>query len=221
LHCGSCDEQRPVLPISQFSGQTVPSHDENVPQETSHAHELLQSMSLHDWLPLHVTLHAPSPQSRFRHELLPLHVTLHESASVQSIPCVHELAVLQPMEQFQPDGQTTLSLQLLIEQSIVQVIVPMLQLEHCAGQVAPSGAPSGGRESATGPSPGRASTGGLPLVTQNPSTHERLGNPLQSDGVLHSYSPLRWLMEQLPMMTSASVIAASQPMTSFTGNLQW
>jgi hypothetical protein len=186
----------------------------------SHAHELLQSMLRHELLPLQVTEHWPSPQSRSRHEPAPLHVTLQDNESLQSTPCVHEFAVLQPIEQFQPAGQTTLSLQLLIEQSMVHVFVPMLQLEHWSGQVAASGIASTTRPSGTTPSPTRASTGSLP-VTQKPSVHVRPGNWLQSDGVAHSYSELRWLMEQLPMMTSASVMAASQPMTSFTENLQW
>jgi hypothetical protein len=80
----------PVVPSSVHGievvvdvGQLNPLHD--VPHETSHAHELEQSMAWQPFVPLQVTLHGPLPQVMSLHALFPLHVTSHDAALEQSM----------------------------------------------------------------------------------------------------------------------------------------
>jgi hypothetical protein len=154
----------------------------------SHAHESEQSISRHEPLPEHVTLHLPWPHSSSRHEPLPLHTTVHDKEFEQSMPDVHEFVVLQPIVQFHPDGHTTSSLQLVVAQSMMHSLRSKRQLVHCGGQTPASTPPS------VEPSGGFVSVGGASIgpldVTQNPFTHERPGNASQSDGSAHSYSLL-------------------------------
>ncbi len=183
--------------------------------EMSHAHESEQSMSRHEPLPVHVTLHLPVPQSRSRHELCPLHTMVHELAPVQSIPDVHELAVEHPIVQFQPGGHTTSSLQLDVAQSITHSWRSKRHDVHSCGHMAASTVLPSRGPSIVPESPGDASSGALD-VTQNPLTHVRPGNGSQSAGPAHSYSVLLWLIEQLlAAATNATTRATSHAATSF------
>jgi hypothetical protein len=167
LQPGACELQRPKPAPKQPSGHMLPSQlAAFVPAAhvMSHAHESEQSMSRHDDLPEQVTLHLPSPHERSRHELLPLQMTVHDLAFVQSIPDVHEFVVVQPTVQFQPTGQTTSLLQLVVAQSMTHSWPGSRQLVHCEGHVVPSGEPSRG-PSITGPISSFASVG-PPDVTQ-------------------------------------------------------
>jgi hypothetical protein len=219
----SADEQRPGRGPPQPSGQVVPSQLAPVPvptptHVTSHAHESKQSVFWHDCRPVHPILHAPGPHTMSRHDWTPLHAMLHDAAEEQSTPCAHELAVVQPMVQFHPAGQMTSLLQLVVAQSITHSCFGWLQLVHCDGQNGPSIAPSRG-PSEVGPSV-RASIV-PPGTTQKPSVQTRPGKGSQSDGTLHWYSPLLWLIEQLLAVTTAMRSAASQATTSFMACSRW
>lgn len=92
-------------------------------------------------------------------------------------------------------------------QSIVQLFVPALHDVHCAGQLFAS--PIGCASGFTPGSPGR---------TQKPSEQTR---PVRHSAcVAHVKSPLRWLIEQLPAVTTATPRTTSKTTTSFTACLR-
>lgn len=61
---------------------------------TSHAHEALHMMFLHELGPEQLVSHGPGPHSTFWHDCRPEHSTVHDCAAVQSTPLRHELSVL-------------------------------------------------------------------------------------------------------------------------------
>lgn len=181
-------------------------------QRTSHAHDAPQVMSRHDCTPVHSTSHLPVPHSTVRHDPIPVHSTVHEVVPVHDTPLRHELSVSHFTSHDQPAGHATLPLQFdPFAQSITQVCVVMLQLEHCDGQPLPE-------------SPGRPSVGVMdasiswvPLTTQNPSTHTR--SPLQSDCFAQAKSPLFFEIEQLVASANTAVTWSARRTSHFMGLL--
>jgi hypothetical protein len=86
------DEQPPVSPVHGSSSSFVGhmnwlfSHAVVEPLHVaSHAHELLQSTCAQLCEPVHIRSHAPLPHVTFAHDWLALHVSVHASALLQSM----------------------------------------------------------------------------------------------------------------------------------------
>jgi len=125
-------------------GQLIVPHESDAdPHATSHRHDDAHSTlpqagpaepePLLDPSPVHVTLHAPRPQSTAPHALSPVHVTVHAAAAVHET-CGHVPAAVHVIAQLQPAGHATL----LPAPCIMQVRVERSHALHSAGHTAAS-----------------------------------------------------------------------------------
>jgi hypothetical protein len=113
-----------------------------------------------------------------------LQLILHDVLLRQLMPDMHAFSTEHSTLQDQPAGQLTCSLQPpLSAQSIVHVFALLLHELHCDGHASASVPES------TCP------------ATQKPSMHVRPDT--QSDCLSHAKSPLRWLIEQAAISTTA------------------
>jgi len=181
--------------------------DEVKLQVTPQAHDGPQAMLVHEFRPAQSTLHGPAPHVTPWQLREPLHTIVHPLLLAQLMPLLHALSPEHAMLQLQPVGHVICRVHAsgLSAQSTVQVFVAVLHDVHCDGQLPVGGASVFTPESSAGP-------------TQNPSLQVRPS--AQSACFSHAKSPLRWLTEQPPEVTTANPRTANQNATSFTAYLR-
>jgi hypothetical protein len=215
MHCGALHVRFARFAQDELRRQaTSQAHDEpqlTLPQAPLPAQSTLhdpppQVMSLHEPRPLQDRLQGPDPQVTLLQLCLPPQVTVHALLLVQLTPLLHEPSAVHAMLQAQPAGHVTSCLQLPVSaQSMRQVFAPVLHDVHCDGH-APGWASPFTPEST------------IWLPTQKPSLQVRPS--AQSDCFSQAKSPLRWVTEQPPAVTTATPKIASQSRASFTACLR-
>lgn len=98
---------------------------------TSHEHEVWQSTASHDACPEHVILHCPDRQRTSLHDSVPLQLTVHDFAPSQS-SLSHEPARAQFTVQSHPVGHVT-----ELPPSMAQVRAATSHVVHPTGQPVP------------------------------------------------------------------------------------
>jgi hypothetical protein len=184
-------QPRPSLQKSDlqviFEPQDVPLR-----QLMSQAQAMPQLMLVHELVPVHSTSHAPVLHMNSLQLWRPEQVTLQDLPPGQTRPLLHEPVTEHRTLQFQPSGHLIGPLHAppLTMQSIVQVLLSLLQEVHCCGQRFASI----GGDDASFFMPSTGTLASACSATQKLSMQVR--PVLQSACFSQAKSPLRWLTEQ-------------------------